>query len=238
MRDTDADWRAIGAEYPYWGVLTAPEYRQAELGPDTLAAFYATGREHMAEVARALEAITGGPLTLGHAIDFGCGVGRLSEAMTAYAREVTGVDVSPGMLAQARANGSGRAVYAGTLPAGPADWINSYIVFQHIPPERGMILLESLLDRLAPGGLVSLHFTFSREPHLGPPPPRGPRTFIGRLYRRLRPPPAIPVGHMLMHDYDEARVMAALGRRGIGEVTTAATDHGGHLGKMIFGRRA
>jgi SAM-dependent methyltransferase len=239
MRDTDADWRAIGATFPYWGVLTAPEYRQAELDPALLETFYATGRAVMADIAVRLEAITRSPLQVGSAIDFGCGVGRLTEAMTAYAGQAIGIDVSPGMLDQARANGAGVAVYDEVLPEGPVDWINSYIVFQHIPPERGLVLFEALLSRLAPGGLVSLHFTTTREAHLGPTPVplRPSRTPVGRLYRRLRPAPPAPEGQMLMHDYDLGQVLAALHRAGIAETRLWPTNHGGHHGEMIFGRR-
>jgi predicted O-methyltransferase YrrM len=43
------------------------------------------------------------------------------------------------------------------------DWVNSYIVFQHIPPERGLRILWGLLSVLAPGGWVSLHFNVFRD---------------------------------------------------------------------------
>lgn len=240
MRDTDADWREIGAQFPYWGVLTAPEYRQAELSPEMLETFYATGRDHMADVALRLGRLSDVPLKVGSALDFGCGVGRLTEAMSAYADQVTGVDISPGMLAQARANSGGIAVYDDVLPDRSVDWINSFIVFQHIPPERGMVLLHSLLTLLAPGGYVSLHFTTGREAHLGPPPAtlRPSRTPVGRAYRKLRPPRELPLGHMLMHDYDLGPVIDALHGAGIGEMHLVPTNHGGHLGEMIFGRRA
>lgn len=236
MRDTDADWRAIGADYPYWGVITDDRYKHPVLSAELLGGFYATGRVHMAQVAEKLREL--GPFTPGSAIDFGCGVGRLTEAMTAYAPKVVGVDVSPGMLAQARANGAGAADYADALPAGPVDWINSFVVFQHIPPERGMALLDDLLARLAPGGFVSLHFTEGRN---DPKPPagtvRGPRTPIGWLFRRLHRPPEPPIGQMMMFDYDMGAVEAALSRRGVGQIRTEPTDHDGHMGRMFFGTR-
>jgi SAM-dependent methyltransferase len=235
MRDTDADWREIGATYPFWGVLTAPEYRAAEMAPEVLARFYETGREHIGSVADRLQRLTGAPLKVGSALDFGCGAGRLAEAMTAYADQVTGIDVSPGMIEQARRHGGGRVTYAGTLPDGTFDWINSFIVFQHIPPERGLKLLRDLLDRLAPGGLVSLHVTTSREPHLVQAPAPAKRFTPWRKPAAAPAPP--PVGAMMMYDYDLGQVLAALHRRGVEETWLVHTDHDGHHGELIFGRR-
>ena len=87
-------------------------------------------------------------------LDFGCGAGRLTFAMAKYAKEVVGVDVAEGMLRVA-ANGSSRKIrnveLRTTLPAEQVDWINSLIVFQHIPPPRGYEILADLVVLLAPG---------------------------------------------------------------------------------------
>ncbi len=50
------------------------------------------------------------------------------------------------------ARGGEREVRRGCLLAERADWVNSFLVFQHIMPERGFPLLRQLLDRLRPGG--------------------------------------------------------------------------------------
>lgn len=235
MRDTDADWRAIGAAFPFWGVLTAPEYRQAALSSEALAAFYATGREHMAETAERLARIAGAPFHVTRALDFGCGVGRLTEAMTGYADDVVGLDVSPGMLEEARRNSSGRVRYTDQLGDEPFDWINSYIVFQHIPPERGMVLLDQMLSRLAPRGFLSLQFTGYTEPHLRPPPPAPPPK--RGLLRRPPSRAEEPVGAMHMYDYDIGAVLRMIHAHGVHELHLVHTNHGGHHGEMILGRR-
>ena len=51
LRDTDADWRELGATQPYWGVLTHADYRTENLTPANLEAFYASGQQHIADVA-------------------------------------------------------------------------------------------------------------------------------------------------------------------------------------------
>src|SRR4051812_6828844 len=91
-RDTDADWRAIGTTQPYWGVITQPQYRTENLTPTGMEAFYLSGIVDIADIARRIEAATG-QKPRGRALDFGCGAGRLAEAMCAYVDSVTGFDV-------------------------------------------------------------------------------------------------------------------------------------------------
>jgi SAM-dependent methyltransferase len=234
-RDTDADWRELGATQPYWGVLTHPDYRTENLTPANLEAFYASGGEYIGDIVRRLKAATGQQAG-GRALDFGCGAGRLAEAMTTYTKSVIGFDISPGMLEEARKRG-GKATYVGTLPDGPFDWINSFIVFQHIPPERGLALIDDLLARLAPGGLISLHVTVWRDAHLKEPSARGLKRLLRPLVRRWRLA-RLPKGTIRMYDYDLSQVVERLNRAGIGELALVATDHGGHHGVILLGRKA
>lgn len=228
-RDTDADWRELGSTQPYWGVLTHPDFRTENLTPERLAAFYASGVQYIDDLAGRLERATG-TKPGGRALDFGCGTGRLAEAMSAHA-QTTGYDISPGMLAKAREQG-GKAQYVDVLPEGPFDWINSFIVFQHIPPERGMALIEQLLARLAPGGHVSLHVTAWREPHLIPAPPTGWRKLVGQST------PSAPKGLVSMYDYDLSQVLRLANGAGLQEVSLLFTDHDGHHGAVLLGRKA
>jgi SAM-dependent methyltransferase len=234
-RDTDADWRELGATQPYWGVLTHPDYRTENLTPANLEAFYASGGEYISDIVRRLKAATGKPAG-GRALDFGCGAGRLTDAMTAYARSVVGFDISPGMLAEARKRG-GKATYVDAMPDGLFDWINSFIVLQHIPPDRGLLLIEDLLARLAPSGLVSLHVTVWREAHLKEPSASGLKRLLRPLVRRWRVA-QLPKGTIRMYDYDLSQVVERLNRAGICELTLVPTDHGGHHGVILLGMKA
>jgi len=233
-RDTDADWREVGRSQPYWGVITAPQYRTENLTPDNVEAFYRSGVADIADIVRRIAAATGAP-PRGRALDFGCGAGRLAEAMTAHADSVTGYDVSPGMLAKARERG-GKATYVEALPDGPFDWINSFIVFQHIPPERGLQLMAELLARLAPGGCVSLQVTVWREQAHVWPASSGWRRWLRAplqwLWARR-----LPVGQIIMFDYDLSQVVRRLNEAGVVDLTLAPTDHGGHHGVILIGRK-
>jgi SAM-dependent methyltransferase len=227
-RDTDADWRKIGDTEPHWGVITQPEFLSENLTEDNVAAFYASGVDFMAYTVQALRAVTDWPVWAASALDFGCGVGRLTEAMTAYADKVVGYDISPGMLAQARAHGAGKATYVDVLPDGPFDWINSYIVFQHIPPERGMELLRALLQRLKLGGLVSLQFTIYRD---------AIHTWVPTEGVVEDPRLTLPVGVVSMFDYDLGQLCEAFNRAGILRLVLEHEDQGGHHAVRIYGRK-
>lgn len=232
-RDTDADWREIGRTEPLWGVLSHPRYRRAALEDAAEAEFYASGRTDVRFVVERLTALTGRAPS-GSALDFGCGVGRLTEAMADHAEGVAGYDVSPGMLevARARASSPDRVRYADVLPDGPFDWIMSYIVFQHVPPVRGYRLFETLLERLAPGGLLSVQLPYARD-----------RAVYGSgVAAALRRAPVVSTlgaalrrrGSVAMYDYDLNRLCGLLRRRGVRRLQLEFTDHGGHHGAWIF----
>ena len=232
-RDTDADWRELGAKQPFWGVLSNPQFRSESLTPDVLEAFYDSGRGDIGVTIKRFERLTGAPAAPRRALDFGCGAGRLSEAMALHAQAVTALDISPGMLAAARANSAGKVRYVDRLPDETFDWINSIIVFQHIPPHRGLGLLKDLLARLEPGGLLSFQITVWRdEPYLN---------VFGRIRRRLQQLKhkiVHPVGVMTMYDYDFSQVVRLLHKAGVEQMELEATDHGGHHGVMIYARKS
>jgi SAM-dependent methyltransferase len=234
VRDTDADWRELGKSQPYWGVLSHPDFLIENITPERVEAFYATGKPYIADIVARLKAATGAAPS-GRALDFGCGVGRLTEAMTDHAAEVVGVDISPGMLALARARG-GRATYAETPPGGDFDWINSSIVLQHIPAHRGEAILADLLARLAPGGAISIQLSIWRDANREPPRLTG--------WRRLFKPQlqvhwerTTPVGQIFMYDYNLSRVVRLLNQAGIEEMSLVSTNHDGHRGVIILGRK-
>jgi SAM-dependent methyltransferase len=234
VRDTDADWRELGKSNPYWGVISQPDFRAENITPERIEQFYASGPFHIDPIARELEKLTGAPPS-GRALEFGCGVGRLAEAMLAYTGDVTGVDISPGMLELARQRGS-KVNYVSEVPEGPFDWINSFIVFQHIPPSRGEAIIEELLGKLAPDGVVSLQVTVWREKTHEWPEESGLRRLF-QAQRQRRWARNLPVGQILMYDYNLSKIVRLLNRAGIEEIRLVSTDHGGHHGVIILGRK-
>ncbi|HKO56755.1 MAG TPA: methyltransferase domain-containing protein, partial [Thermoanaerobaculia bacterium] len=180
MRRYTDDWDELAQREPYYAVLTEPRFLSGALDDEQRRAFFATGE---ADVERLL-AIAGPAFAPRTALDFGCGVGRLTLALAARAESVTGCDVSPRMLEIARRN-AGEAPnvrFVTTLDDAAYDFICSLIVFQHIPVREGLRLFAGLLRRLAPGGVAVIHFSLRR-----------PGGALRRLARRLRA--AVPVLH-------------------------------------------
>jgi cyclopropane fatty-acyl-phospholipid synthase-like methyltransferase len=187
-----------------------------------------------------LRRINGGAFSPKSAIDFGCGVGRLSFAMAELCEQVVGVDVAEGMLQVGREQASTRKIrnvdFRTDIPDGPVDWINSLIVFQHIPPARGHQLLAELVDRLSPGGFCSVQLTFFRDQRHSGEINRdiADYRFDGdsvELLSTTSPPP----GEMTMYDYDLNRVMRTFFLAGVSPVTVDHTDHAGCHGAWCFG---
>jgi SAM-dependent methyltransferase len=243
-RDTDADWREIGASEPFWGVLTEDRFRRDRMDQVAKQAFYSTG---IADIEFVLSRVQ--PMIPRfrppRALDFGCGAGRLTLAMAAHAGAVTGIDISPAMLAEAREAARQRDVrnagFLDKLPDGVRyDWINSYIVLQHIPPARGYLILRDLLGRLSSNGVCSIQLCVLRE-HTNAAEFVGYGafwSFDGEAARiGLEKVDARAAGTVRMYDYDLNRVLAIMLGESIEPFGIAPTNHGGHHGVWLFGRR-
>ena len=161
------DWEELARREPHFAVLTNEEFLRERLTPEAIDRFFATGED---DVAFLFDLV--GPVQPEVALDFGCGVGRLTRALAKRATHVIGVDVSPTMLALAPKLPN--VTYSDQLPSS-ADFICSLIVFQHIPVTRGYELFRRLLQILRPGGVAAIHFSLWR--------PGGP---FKRLARRIR----------------------------------------------------
>lgn len=68
------------------------------LTDETIDEFYSSGRAYIAHVGRVLSGIAPNGFAPEVALDFGCGVGRLTFAMAEQAKRVVGLDVAEGML--------------------------------------------------------------------------------------------------------------------------------------------
>jgi SAM-dependent methyltransferase len=242
VRDTDRDWDVLGEREPFFGVLAEDRFRVDRLDEAAVEAFYETGRVDVEYIVSVAERTVGVPTHIRTICDFGGGVGRLSFALSRYGEEVIAVDVSPGM----REKGMQRAAQLGVdnvrfepaIPEGDLDWVNSLIVFQHIPPARGIELLEALVSKLRPGGLLTVQLTYAHDNrHLGELIAElGDYSFDGQTVRRMGLDREEPAGVMRMYDYDLSHVFRVLHRHGLASVWTEHTDHGGCHGVRLFAR--
>ena len=236
-RDTDADWEAIGRTQPYFGVLTDPRFRTENLDEQARAEFFASGEAEI-QLQLAIQRHRFGPFAPRSALDFGCGVGRLTRALAGVTGHAIGVDVSASMLAEARKDAPPDTRFQQTLPDQPVDWIVSIIVFQHIPPAQGYGLLRDLLARAAPGAGLTLQLTVYRDPRHRDV--AGGRLVVGETIQTVDTSDALArlaSGEMVMFDYDLSVVMALVFEAGFADTYLTHTDHGGFHGVYIHGRK-
>jgi len=154
------NWNDLGEMDPFWAILTAPEGKHGRWDVDK---FFRTG-EHDIEGVMATARQLGFPRQQQAALDFGCGVGRLTRALSRHFDESWGVDISERMVERARelnAEWTGcRFVVNGAtdlrlFPDRHFDLVFSLIVLQHIP-RRPVIrkYLAEFVRVLKPGGLL------------------------------------------------------------------------------------
>lgn len=160
---------------------------------------------------------------------------------------VTGIDISPSMLSEAtrnmeKAGLSNCAFHLSdddlTAADRQFDFVNTYIVIQHIPVARGMRIIDQLIRRVRPGGGFLIHFSVRNE------------TGLRRLKHWVRSnvPLGEPVwnrlqGHaasvpaMQMNAYPMLSVLELLEKANIRETLMLTERHGGIMTVGLIGRK-
>ncbi len=169
MKSTDKAWERWGSEHPYYGVLAADEFLSHNITEDAKKRFFQSGENHVEHILSTIQAHLATDFEPQAVLDFGCGVGRIVLALARRFPSVTGLDVSPSMLSEAKKNcqtaNLGNVSFCQSvdeLSGLPQKFnlIHSALVFQHIPASRGLRLCESLANHLKPGGVLVLHLYY------------------------------------------------------------------------------
>lgn len=250
MRNTDNDWRKVAEKEPYWGVLSVDRFRGRNLSQADLDVFFETGEQYLRYVLDVIRKFHDPEFKIDRALDFGCGVGRLAIPIARAAKgETIGVDVAPNMLRLCAEHAQRRKISNLTLVEGDDElsqvkgsfnFINTFLVLQHIPPARGIAIISKLIDKLALGGIASLQLTYAKE-----------RRFLkheeGRspYYRRSddgiveigAAPDVRPEGSITMYDYDLNQLFAVVQRATTYPMVVRPTDDDGHIGVQVILKR-
>jgi len=249
INNSDQDWERFAKTDPYFAVLTAPEFHGQRSG-EARKRFFESGEDHIDTILSIVRDRLDPSFAPSRALDFGCGVGRLLIPLSRRCKEVTGVDVSPSMLAEARRNcdaagaGNVRLVAGDDILSavnGQFDFVHSYIVLQHIPVERGERLVERLAATLAPGGVGMFHVPYSsgraslpsRMIYWARVNVPGAKAAVNLVRRR---PVGTPV--MQMNAYSITRLLDLLWDAGCREVHVRFSDHAGARGALLFARKS
>lgn len=158
LTSSNRDWEILAQEDPLWAILSHPDKQGRRWSLDE---FLATGEGDVTRLIRALESLPE-PVARHDALDFGCGVGRITIPLTRRFDHVTGLDAAPSMIAQAhRLNPApGRFTFvhsdAPQLPFADAsfDVVHTYLVLQHIPIDATLNYVREFIRVLRPRGVA------------------------------------------------------------------------------------
>ncbi|MEW6168624.1 MAG: class I SAM-dependent methyltransferase [Pseudomonadota bacterium] len=160
---TDRDWEEWGSADPYFGVCSDDTYRRSNLTSQAREQFFRSGEAHIRNVIARLHEHFDSTFTPHSALDFGCGVGRLTIPLAMRANQVLGIDISRSMIEEAVRNcdeagidNVSFAISDDALSAAPwkFDIVHTNIVLQHIPWRRGRRIIQQLADRVEKNGYL------------------------------------------------------------------------------------
>lgn len=160
QRETMLDeWNKRAEENAYYWVRTDREQWDKQ-------EYYAEGERDVSRYVLPFLASNGvDPKTL-HALDIGCGTGRLTRALANVFRDVIGVDVSEKMVATAKRDNADvpnadfrvtSGIALDGIPDASIDFCFSFITFQHIPRKSIVIrYFAEILRALKTGGVAKI----------------------------------------------------------------------------------
>lgn len=160
LNDLERTWEIYGRQDPMWAALMDPAKRGGRWEAE---AFFATGEAEIATVFAYLDRLGVNWDRSGEALDFGCGVGRLTQALARRFAAVCGVDISAAMVARATAFNRypERCRYVvntearlSSFASGSYSFIYTSIVLQHMQPSLSLGYLAEFARVLKRGGAL------------------------------------------------------------------------------------
>ncbi|HLW52691.1 MAG TPA: class I SAM-dependent methyltransferase [Candidatus Angelobacter sp.] len=240
LRKLQSNWEGFARLDPLWAICVD----HGRLGNKwTQEDFFATGRLEISRVMQYLESLGLTPDRAGEALDFGCGVGRLTRALGSYFSTCWGVDISPTMIDLANTLNSSadkccfkvnQQNHLRQFTNNRFAFVYTSIVLQHIPRKYVEGYLRELVRVLKPGGI----FVFQapeREKAPALAKLRNKIAFRRRLKHALRRE-TLAAFHMEMHCLSERSIREVLagcpGR--IIDIRLTNSSTGGFNGDLQF----
>jgi SAM-dependent methyltransferase len=183
LRDIQKSWNALGQKDPLWAILTDSQKKGNKWRIDD---FFETGAIDVREIMQYIDHLEVN-LSRQRVLDFGCGIGRLTQALGDYFDEVYGIDIAPSMIELAKQyNRHGeRCKYLlndtddlRIFPDNTFDFVYSKLVLQHNPPQYSKNYIKEFVRIVRSGGLIIFQLPGERRVTLR-------SRFIERLIPRL-----------------------------------------------------
>jgi SAM-dependent methyltransferase len=161
-------WNSLGQQDPMWAILSDASKTENRWDRDE---FFATGRAQIEALLLDLNSLDG-TLPRRTALDVGCGIGRLTQALAVHFEHVEGVDIARSMIERARLENAygDRVTY--TLVEGAAlpgvrdrsvDLICCFIVLQHMPPAVALSYVREFVRVLSREGVAVFEIPHRRR---------------------------------------------------------------------------
>jgi ubiquinone/menaquinone biosynthesis C-methylase UbiE len=158
LKRVQENWKKLGERDPLWAVISWPEKKGNKWD---IHDFFQYGRNEIDETIKYAKGI--GLKNFRVALDFGCGVGRLSQALSIWFDEVYGIDISSSMIQAANTfnvfdkkchyilnNKPNLELFSDNY----FDFIYSNITLQHMKPIFSIKYIKEFIRVLVPDGLL------------------------------------------------------------------------------------
>lgn len=158
LEQLQRNWDELGKATPFESVLCPPVFGQKW----DMASFFATGEREVEALIEHLCTL-GRTLPKGTALDFGCGIGRVTQPLSRHFNMCYGIDIAPSLLKLARQyNKHGeRCRYVlneserlEAFADSSVNFVYSMITLQNIAPRYAAEYIAEFVRVLAPGGLL------------------------------------------------------------------------------------
>jgi len=159
LKTTQKVWDELGKKDPLWAVLSWDEKIDNKWDRDE---FFAIGKQEIIELFDYLSNLKIS-INKNKVLDFGCGVGRLSQSLSKYFNEVNGVDISQSMIDKANEFNQykNKCKYylnkkddLSIFADDSFDFIYSNITLQHIEPVCVKKYIKEFVRILNKGGIA------------------------------------------------------------------------------------
>jgi ubiquinone/menaquinone biosynthesis C-methylase UbiE len=238
IKELQRNWNTFGKQDPLWAIITRADKKGNKWDIDE---FFKTGDRKIDQLFDMLRE-RNIQVNNGSALDFGCGVGRLTLALASHFEQVSGVDIAESMIELANKYNKypERCKYyvntkddLSLFDERSFDFIYTIIVLQHMRPEYAKSYIAEFVRLLKPAGVAVFQMPAK---FIGPPqhaPHRSPvQRITGKFKQVLKPwvkwmfPER---AHMEMYGIEHDEMLSYLKQLGVEVVDVRKDDSPGPL---------